>query len=200
MIGPPETVVSFSPAASEFGDGYYLSADTRVSLSATTEDPGGIQAIFFDLDILDPPIPGSVYTGDFSLAELGLGSPGEHILRFYAEELSGATESVRQVTLYTAVSMQTDKTITNRPNPFRAGEQPTVVLFKPSSSGTVTITVYDLYGDVVRSNQMTVTAGNTEQYVWDGRNGQGRVVANGGYICRVSGNGMDLRRKIAVVK
>ncbi len=38
------------------------------------------------------------------------------------------------------------------------------------------------------------------QYSWDGRNGKSNVVANGGYICRIHGAGMDLRRKIAVVK
>ena len=50
------------------------------------------------------------------------------------------------------------------------------------------------------STQMDVDRGPREQFVWDGRNGKGRVVGNGGYICRVHGNGLDLRRKIAVVK
>jgi flagellar hook assembly protein FlgD len=75
-----------------------------------------------------------------------------------------------------------------------------VVLFQSTVNGPVNVTIYDLYGDLVHSDQIAVSSGVTEQYVWDGRNGNGRVVGNGGYICRIHGGGMDLRRKIAVVK
>jgi hypothetical protein len=200
VIGPPRTSIAFNPTASAFRDGYYLSADTRISLSATTEDPGGIQAIFYAVDVLDPPLPGNVYTGDFSLVDLGLDSPGEHTLRFYAEEQSGAIEPVQQVTLYLATNMALDKPITNRPNPFRAGREPTVILFQPLETGSVTLSIYDLYGNMVLNQNFSVVAGTTAQFVWDGRNGGGDVVGNGGYVCRIQGPGMDLRRKIAVVK
>jgi hypothetical protein len=199
VMGPPVTVVDFSPEGSAFGDGFYISTATRITLTATTEDPGGIQAVHFDVDVLDPPQPSRIYTGSFSLAELGIAS-GMHTLRFYAEEVSGITESVQTVTLYTATDLQTDRQITNRPNPFRAGSESTIILFKPVESGTVTLTIYDLYGDVVLSRQLEAQAQATEQFVWDGRNGAGRVVANGGYVCHIQGHGLDLRRKIAVVK
>jgi hypothetical protein len=202
VIGPPTTSVDFAPLASQYGDGYYVTPSTVISLSAVTGDLGGIQTIFVDVDTEDPPRPVNVYEGTFSLSDLGAecSTPGEHVLRFYAEETSGVTEAVQTVTLYTARDMTTERDITNRPNPFRAGEDETIILFNPTASGNVTITIYDLYGGIVTSSQMDVTAGDTEQFVWDGRNGKGRVVANGGYICRVHGNGMDLRRKIAVVK
>ncbi len=200
IVGPPLTAVAFEPEAAVFQDGYYVTVDTRVLLNATTEDVGGIQAIFVDVDVSDPPLPGQVYTGPFSLNDLGLGTPGVHILRFFAEEVSGVTEEVQRINLYTSMSLTTDRDITNRPNPFRAGQEDTAILFKPTGSGTVTITIYDLYGDVVFSDQRDVIAGVDETYVWNGKNGKGRVVANGGYICRVFGSSMDLRRKIAVVK
>ena len=199
VTGPPATALSFAPAASAYNGGHYISLDTRVTLIATTENPDGIQAVFFDVDVVDPPRPSQVYTGDFSLSELGVDN-GVHTLRFYAEEVSGATEAVQTITLYTATSLVTDRPITNRPNPFRAGNETTIILFNPRQSGPVTLTIFDLYGDVVYSRQLNVTAGGTEQFVWDGRNGKGRVVANGGYICRIHGSGLDLRRKIAVVK
>ena len=202
VIGPPVTSVDFAPLVSTYGDGYYITPSTEISLSAVTGDEGGIQTIFVDVDLQDPPRPVTVYDGVFTLADLGAEytTPGEHVMRFYAEETSGIVEAVNTVTLYTAADMRSDKPITNRPNPFRAGQEETVILFNPTASGNVTITLYDLYGDVVTSTQMFVTAGANEQFVWDGRNGKGRVVANGGYICRIHGNGMDLRRKIAVVK
>ena len=75
-----------------------------------------------------------------------------------------------------------------------------MILFRPTGSGSVTLTLYDLYGDVVFSDQLQVSAGDLVQYPWDGYNGKNNVVGNGGYICRIHGAGMDLRRKIAVVK
>ncbi len=202
VIGPPVTTISFDATVSEFGDGYYLLPTTPIALSATTEDLDGIQAVFFDMDTIDPPQPQQVYTGTFTLAELGsqFAEPGEHTLRFYAEEASGVLEDVQTVVLYTAAPMASNKAVTNRPNPFRAGHEPTIIMFRPTVSGNVNINIYDLYSGLVFSDQMLVSAGADEQYVWDGRNGKGRVVANGGYICRIHGSGMDLRRKIAVVK
>jgi len=202
VIGPPATTLALDPVGALFRDGYYVTPNTEISLSAVTEDPGGIQAIFVDVDILDPPRPTDVFTGPFTLADLGpeFLEPGTHTLRFFAEESSGVVEPVRTVTLYTARAMDTDRTITNRPNPFNPNEGPTMILFQPTGSGTVTLTLYDLYGDVVISEQLQVNAGELVQYPWNGRNGKSNVVGNGGYICRIHGAGMDLRRKIAVVK
>jgi flagellar hook assembly protein FlgD len=127
-------------------------------------------------------------------------TPGTHVLRFYAEETSGVTGSVQTVTLYTATDMDTDREITNRPNPFNPRDGATMIMFRPNQTGVVNLTLYDLYGDVVYSDQIDVSAGELVQYPWQGVNGNGRVVANGGYICRIHGSGLDLRRKIGVVK
>jgi hypothetical protein len=199
-MGPPLTRLTLDPPASTFDDGYYIDVNTRIELTATTEDPGGIQAIFADVDVHDPPLPTSVYTGPFSLADLGLTTPGAHRLRFYAQEVSGTVEQLKTVTLYTSTALTTERQITNRPNPFRAGQESTIVLFHPASSGPANVTIYDLFGGVVFNRQIDVSAEGTAQFVWDGTNGSGNVVANGGYICRISGHGYELRRKIAVLK
>ena len=200
VVGPPRTTLAFDPPATPYNDGWFISADTQIQLIATTQDAQGIQAIFANIDVIDPPVPTSLYTGSFSLDDIGAGSAGTHELRFYAEEVSGAIEQVRTVTLYTTVTMTTEKQITNRPNPFRAGSEPTILLFRPTATGTATITIYDLFGTVVFRDQLDVQQDVTAQFPWNGRNGAGRVVANGGYICRIQGDGYDLRRKIAVVK
>ncbi len=202
VVGPPKCNLEFAPETSEFQDGYYVTAATEMTISAETEDLGGIQAIFFDVDQIDPPRPVDVYTGAFRLSDLGAEfmSPGRHTLRFYAEESSGVVEEVRTVALYTATDLSTTQEITNRPNPFNPNHGATMIMFRPPTSGNVTVTIYDLFGDVVHNEQHFVSAGEVFQFPWDGTNGKGRKVANGGYICRVHGNGMDLRRKIAVVK
>jgi len=202
VLGPPITSASLFPEAAVYSDGFYVLPSTEVSLSTVVEGPEPVQGVWFDVDVTDDPRPRTLYTGPFTLADLGpeFATPGRHVLRFYAEEAGGVTEAVKSVSLYTAADMTTDRDVTNRPNPFRAGREETVILFNATGTGPVNVTIYDLYGDVVFSDQMTATAGATEQFVWDGRNGKGRVVGNGGYICRIHGAGMDLRRKIAVVK
>ena len=202
LQGPPITSVEFFPEATEYADGYYTLPTTEMNLTSVVEGPEPVQGIWFDVDVTDDPRPRTLYTQPFTLAELGdeFGTPGRHILRFYAEETGGVSEAVKSVTLYTAATMTTDRQVTNRPNPFRAGREETVILFQSTVNGPINVTIYDLYGDVVHSDQISVSAGVTEQYVWDGRNGNDRVVGNGGYICRIHGAGMDLRRKIAVVK
>lgn len=200
VTGPPQTLVTFDPPASPYQDGYYITPDTRIILTATTEDPGGIQAVFADIDVVDPPLPGVVYAGGFTLRNRGITAPGQHNLRFFSEEASGTREDVTMVPLYTTTSLSTNREVTNRPNPFRAGEESTIILFQPPKAGTATLTIFDLFGAEVWSAQMDAQPGSLAQYVWDGRAGKGHVVANGGYILRITGPGYDLRRKIAVVK
>jgi hypothetical protein len=202
LLGPPWTSARLHPDGAGYADGYYVLPTTEISLSTVVFGPDPVHGIWFDVNVSDDPRPRRLYTGPFNLADLdpAYTVPGRHALRFFAEETGGVAEAVKTVFLYTAAEMTTDREITNRPNPFRAGRESTVVLFRAPSSGPVTITLYDLYGDIIYSDRMTVTGGTTEQFVWDGRNGKGNVVGNGGYICRIHGSGLDLRRKIAVVK
>ena len=202
LQGPPITTLELFPEAAEYGDGYYVLPTTEITLVSVVEGPEPVQGVWFDVDVTDDPRPRILYAEPFTLAELGeeFTTPGAHQLRFFAEEAGGVTEAVKTVTLYTAQAMTTDQLVTNRPNPFRAGREETVILFQSTVSGPINVTIYDLYGHVVHNQQMSVSAGATEQFVWDGRNGNNRVVGNGGYICRIHGAGMDLRRKIAVVK
>jgi len=202
LQGPPVTTLSLFPEATAYGDGFYVLPTTELTLTTVVAGPEPVQGVWFDVDVTADPRPRTLYTGTFTLADLGddYVTPGQHVLRFYAEEQGGVTEAVQSVVLYTAAPMTTDREVTNRPNPFRAGREETVILFRSTVDGPINITIYDLYGDLVFSDQLTVSAGVTEQYVWDGRNGKGTVVGNGGYVCRIHGGGMDLRRKIAVVK
>ena len=200
VAGPPETEISYSGVANDYADGVYITFDTEITLTATTEDPEGIRAIFLDVDGLDGPRPGTAYTGPFTLADLLPEETGLHVLRFFAEEESGVREAVQSVNLYTTQAMNSDKPVTNRPNPFSAGEESTMILFNPPAGGPAQLVIYDLYGATVLARSLDVAGGETAQFVWDGRDGDGDVVANGGYICRITGKGYDIRRKIAVVK
>ncbi|MBL0058816.1 MAG: hypothetical protein IPP35_06850 [Elusimicrobia bacterium] len=75
------------------------------------------------------------------------------------------------------------------------------VALPAGKSGTLTIEIFDVAGALVR--EMTETAaGGTYSYIeWDGRNGNGKKVASGVYLGRLTVNGGDERFfKMVVVK
>jgi len=98
-----------------------------------------------------------------------------------------------------------EQKVLNRPNPFRAGKEETLIEYNLNQPSNVTITIYDLVGQEVwhKSYEAGENGGREDNSVpWDGRNLSGRVVANGGYICRiwVQRENKYMLRKIAVVK
>jgi hypothetical protein len=99
--------------------------------------------------------------------------------------------------------------ITNYPNPFHPGEAPTTIAYKLADNANVTVKIFSLVGGLVLQKQFAAgTPGGTvglNEFVWDGRNGDGETVASGGYVVQVhaAGNGETrhtMRRKIAAVR
>jgi hypothetical protein len=99
--------------------------------------------------------------------------------------------------------------VTNYPNPFHPPTQGTTVAWKLDDDATVHVRIFTLSGDLVRD--LSFPRGDTggklglNEWVWDGRNGGGAVVASGGYIALVEAQGAGqtlhvMRRKIAVVR
>jgi hypothetical protein len=83
-------------------------------------------------------------------------------------------------------------------NPLR-GEK-TNLHYVVDSTGYVTITVFDLKGDIVNVLYRGQRAAGDYSTSWDGRNRGGRIVARGIYFIRVVGPGFDEMRKVLVVK
>lgn len=89
--------------------------------------------------------------------------------------------------------------ITNHPNPFNPNSGPTKIIIKTLGSNGFEINIYDLFGNHVK--KIEVPAGERyNQIIWDGKNGKGETVANGGYICVVETTSKTMTRKIAVIK
>ena len=78
-----------------------------------------------------------------------------------------------------------------------AGEQ-TVIELEMPASGTVTVQVLTLDGNVVRTLHKGRVSAGTQYYRWDGTNAGGRSVARGMYFVRVYGSGIDETRKVLV--
>jgi hypothetical protein len=67
-------------------------------------------------------------------------------------------------------------------------------------SGTVTIQVFNLAGDLVKTLYHGKRSAGDYSTSWDGKNSAGRVVARGIYFIRVVAPGVDEYRKVMVIK
>ncbi len=93
------------------------------------------------------------------------------------------------------------------PSPFSptaSTRQGTTIHFKPVSDTHVNVSIYDFNLELVKkvaSNLFRRGGVESDDIVWDGRNGDGKPVANGVYFYRIeSDNGDDLWGKVVVIK
>ncbi len=92
----------------------------------------------------------------------------------------------------------------NYPNPFAPADGGTDFNFLLNQTADVEIVIYDLFGNLVIRMDRTGFYGQNTIH-WDGRNGKGDEVANGGYVAQFtvkdsSGKATRARRKLAVAK
>ncbi|MFH1783642.1 MAG: kelch repeat-containing protein [bacterium] len=92
-----------------------------------------------------------------------------------------------------------DSEVFNYPNPFKAGAENTNITFYMQSAGKVNIKIYTLVGGLVKTWSLNSSRG-INKVVWDGKNGEEKVVGNGGYICVVEKPNSNIKFKIAVAK
>jgi hypothetical protein len=116
------------------------------------------------------------------------------------QPLDGAITSDPLVVL----SAQFAEYVHNYPNPFRAGAQDTRIAYVMQSTGSVSVQVYDLTGDLVYEESIPAgdprTQAGPQETTWDGRNGKGEVVRNGIYVCVLNAGGQTAKFRIAVAK
>ena len=95
------------------------------------------------------------------------------------------------------------------PNPMDPNASPVTIQYTLGADSDVTITIVDLFGRTVR--ELKVARGSTggargqDRQTWDGRNGVGDVVGNGGYVVRVqavdaAGRSARATGRLAVVR
>jgi hypothetical protein len=83
------------------------------------------------------------------------------------------------------------------PNPFSTSA--TLDIEAPAAS-KVAINIYDVAGRAVRTIQAPDTGAGLRSVLLDGRDAQGRLLANGVYFCRVRANGASITRKIVIAR
>jgi len=95
----------------------------------------------------------------------------------------------------------------NFPNPFAAGRQSSTFAFYLKSPARVTLELWTLRGDRVRTllSGSSLGAGLHQEIGWDGKNGRGDTVVSGAYVAEIratydDGSEERERRKVAVVR
>lgn len=88
----------------------------------------------------------------------------------------------------------------NYPNPFSPSEGGTTISFLLGQATRVNMRVYDLLGNLVIDRDWDGAFGQNT-FVWNGRNGKGEEIANGGYIALFeTAEGAKAKRKMGVAK
>jgi hypothetical protein len=87
--------------------------------------------------------------------------------------------------------------LTAFPNPTRGG---TTIVLESQASRSVAVTLFDLSGrQIARLWSGTMTAGRLELQ-WDGRDQQGRMVANGVYLVRAETTGSRFMTRLLILR
>lgn len=85
----------------------------------------------------------------------------------------------------------------NRPNPFNPL---TEIRFALPAAARAVLTVHDVRGRLVRRLLAAALPAGEHVVRWDGRDDDGRAVASGGYLCRLTADGEHRERKMLLVR
>ncbi len=70
----------------------------------------------------------------------------------------------------------------------------------PSKSSSIEVKIYNTGGELV-AEKFTQGIANAQSFInWDGRDAEGRSVGSGIYFVKISGGGVDMVKKVAVIK
>ena len=138
----------------------------------------------------------TTYTDPFSV-----GTYGVHTLYYACMDESGNLGPIMSSPLFVVSALL--GAVINFPNPFSPDADGfTTIEYHLDSPMDVEIQIYNLFGELVRNMDQSSNVAGAQQVRWDGRNGYGDMVGNGGYSCvvRVKGQEKGMKRKILVVK
>ncbi|MDR2192288.1 MAG: T9SS type A sorting domain-containing protein [Endomicrobium sp.] len=115
------------------------------------------------------------------------------------EDAEGNSFISDKYTLYAPPSFVKDNKSFNYPNPFNPNKTSTKILFHTPKSENVKINIYSLNGKKIFEDTFNAIAGQNE-YEYKGRDGNGKTLYNGVYLCVIEKSGGNAKCKIAIVK
>jgi hypothetical protein len=85
----------------------------------------------------------------------------------------------------------------NHPNPFN---NITLIKFSLPQQSRITLVIYNINGQIIRSLADDSFSGGIHQIMWDGRDDSGKIVASGTYVYQLVGNKQNISRKLILSK
>ncbi|MBI4727844.1 T9SS type A sorting domain-containing protein [candidate division TA06 bacterium] len=109
------------------------------------------------------------------------------------------TDGGTQTAFTTPVTLPlTNQLCQNAPNPF--GSQPTTIQYAVTKPGNVSLKVYNISGQVVKTLVNESKQPGFYNARWNGKDETGRQAAAGVYFYRIQANGFDNTKKLVVLK
>ena len=195
-----ETVLEGDPANNFDFDDSVVWAATNSGLKRS-EDWGETWDVFNFMEDKDQPDQKVFSTEFYSVGVVGNTVWAGNADGLVKTEDDGETWKVYRS--FVPVGAKGSETAYAYPNPFspKLFTQITRIHYKPKRDGDVTIKIYDFAMNLVREIRAGQRMGGTEyDEIWNGRNDQDEVVANGTYFFKVDANGQTEWGKIVVIK
>ena len=114
--------------------------------------------------------------------------------KLYAFARSTGVEQKRQTQVFTYGLLH------NRPNPFVASSNGTVIQYRLAHGGEVSLRVYDVRGRLVRTLVEESRGAGHYSVPWDGRDTRGQGVASGIYFYKLRAGAFTDTRKMALLR
>jgi hypothetical protein len=90
--------------------------------------------------------------------------------------------------------------LTNAPNPFSPVTRIAFELPRAAAGSVLSLRVFDAAGRCVATPWSGRAESGRVEVAWDGRDAAGRLLPAGVYCCRLSGGGVDLSRRMALLR
>jgi hypothetical protein len=213
LLGPPLTSLRVGGRGIEEGKGYAIKPTDPIFMDIAVEPGTTLLSVSYSvnggaLQTSNGPfvlLPSGLLTFELPLGTL---AEGRYTVEYYGETLSGLThkETVKtSKTFFVSAVTTAEEGLVNYPNPFRAGQDLTYLEYVLSGDAGARLTIYDMMGQRVHEQSYSQGevggASGLNRISWDGKNDDGVVVGNGGYVAVLEASGMPkLKRKIAVKK
>lgn len=146
-------------------------------------------------------VPGqgsSTQPTDYRYDDESVLTPGTYYYRLCQVDLDGGKRYFGPVSLAYRWLLPDEAGVSGaRPNPFN---QMTTINYQITTSGPVSLKVYNVYGQLVRTLEAGTKPAGYHRTRWDGRDNQGGRVSAGVYLVRLEGEGVTGSARVAVVR
>jgi len=182
---------------------YYTGSGNQLSWDANTEDDFQYYRVYRDTDPDFVPLPGNLVEGTAVISWIDIEYDGGGV--YYKVTAVDDADNESAPASPGTVTMAPGTTVPqsfvlhqNTPNPFNPAT--TIRYHVARGGGKVTLQIFAVSGQLVRTLVNGVESEGQRSVTWDGRDGEGASVATGAYFYRLTASGFAQTRKMLLLK